>query len=58
MFADVVGAQVISQLRGSSSGVQTAATNESGTCGAIITFSSLCIRFVGSFEQVLLIMVE
>ncbi|KAK3442310.1 hypothetical protein EUGRSUZ_B02508 [Eucalyptus grandis] len=29
MFADVVGAQVISQLRGSSSGVQTAATNES-----------------------------
>ncbi|KAF8039835.1 hypothetical protein BT93_B2143 [Corymbia citriodora subsp. variegata] len=28
MFADVVGAQVISQLRGSSSGVQTAATNK------------------------------
>lgn len=29
MFGDVVGAQVISQLRGSSSGVQTAATNKS-----------------------------
>ncbi|XP_048137481.1 protein-tyrosine sulfotransferase-like isoform X2 [Rhodamnia argentea] len=29
MFGDVVGAQVISQLRGSSSGVQTVATNNS-----------------------------
>lgn len=41
MFADVVGAQVISQLRGSSSGVQTAATNKSGTCVAMIIISSL-----------------
>ncbi|XP_030546225.1 protein-tyrosine sulfotransferase-like [Rhodamnia argentea] len=29
MFADVVGAQAISQLKGSSSGVETASTNES-----------------------------
>lgn len=30
MFADVVGAQVISQLRGSSSVAQTVVTNKSG----------------------------
>lgn len=58
MFANVVGAQVISQLRGSSSDVQTAATNKLGTCGAIITVSSLEVRFVGSYELVLLNMVE
>ena len=41
MFADVFGAQAISQLRGSSSGVETATANKSGSCGATSTVSSL-----------------
>lgn len=54
MFADVVGAQAISQLRVSSAGVETASTNESGSCRATSTASSLQVLFFGAFEQVLL----
>lgn len=41
MFADAVGAQAISQLRGSSSGVETVATSKSGSYGATSTVSGL-----------------